>query len=553
MKNKKATLVTLMLLLFTLSISATATFEITPDINTLVPENSLIYFQISNPDKFAQSMDRFLESTGLNQSIGNMAILDFLGMTMESDNSRMSLDYIDLTKPVGFAMFPKETNVNDEKDMDFMMFLPVNKNKDILDIVSEKPEGGDYWYKLYMNYIVFFSAETIKSNFPPEDIKDLSGINSYESDSFTIYMDMNGFIQYLYPDSSKMSHGSGLQDSGESDFSANLIEGYFAMLGEIKAIISNITLNRQGITLENNLIFKDALESQIVDFKSPSGIKKWSPFLPEKGIFQSIFTLDSENRNFLMKTITDYLLSADEGNPVVSELKQSMETFSRFRGNGGIFSINLSPPGSKSSELPFRFDISMVTDITDTDGFIRELTNYYSSRTFTDMMNKLDPEKDYSIGSSIEEQESKGPGRIFRIKYHLEERKTKSDDRSADRSEDFPWQMEFWYYFADNKVYSYFGSGGFEGLENLINGSSTEKKWVSSAPGESSMIWEFSPGDLLKVLSSFPGLDEFISADGAPFNMSGFAGFSNGSLNSTTQISTENIINLLQLLPGKGQ
>ena len=51
MKNK-ITLITLILfLVISLSTYASASFEITPDIDTLVPEDALMYFHISNPEK----------------------------------------------------------------------------------------------------------------------------------------------------------------------------------------------------------------------------------------------------------------------------------------------------------------------------------------------------------------------------------------------------------------------------------------------------------------------------------------------------------------------
>ncbi len=555
MKNKTSILLSLLLLTIPLSLSATANFEITPDIETLVPENTLIYFQISSPEEFAQNMDKFLESTDLNQLIGNMTILDSLAMIMESDNSRLSLDYIDLTKPVGFALFPKENTDSDGKDMDFMMLLPVGKNKNILDILRKKPEKKAYWYKLYMNYIVFFSSESLKTNFPPRNIKDLSQIDNYENDSFTLYLDMNGFIKYLYPDSSKLIREFNSRDSGDSDFSANLIKGYISVIGEIKALFSNLTLNSEGITIKNDLSFDDTLEQELSTFTQTGEIKKWSSFLPEEGIFQGIFLLDSNNQKFIRNTITKTLFSSSKNDPLIMELMNSIELFSKFRGDGGIFSMNLLPYSSKNPEIPFDIDFSMVTDITDREGYLREFRNYYSDKSLNTILDKIDPDISLSINLSLEELNSEDLSPVFRIKYQISDRKIKSENNSGetDLSKVFLERMEYWYYFTNNKAYSYMGSRGLEGLRDLINLNSSEKEWISSAPEESSLIWNFSLDRIMEILNTSQILNEFITAKGISFSVSGFSGFRNGVLHSTTKISTDNIINLLQLFPAMEQ
>ncbi|MEA1911091.1 MAG: hypothetical protein U9N32_05355, partial [Spirochaetota bacterium] len=80
MKNKIYFTALILILVISFSTFGNANFEITPDIDTLVPENTLLYFEITNPDELMKSMDNFLSKTGINELMGNMALKDLLAI-----------------------------------------------------------------------------------------------------------------------------------------------------------------------------------------------------------------------------------------------------------------------------------------------------------------------------------------------------------------------------------------------------------------------------------------------------------------------------------------
>ncbi|MCK5197460.1 MAG: hypothetical protein KAR21_03880, partial [Spirochaetales bacterium] len=324
MKNKIGFIIIILLLTIPFLAWSSASFEITPDIDTLVPEDALVYFQISNPENLMESIDSFLIATGMNESIGNMKLQDFFGMLLMSKNEDLSIEYLKLSNPVGFAILPSTDKHAEKKDIDFMLFLPINTSMNILDLLKNKPEEDDFWYTIFMNYLVYFSSEDLKKNFPSKNISNLSHLDSYSKDSLSIYLDINGLMKSFDIDPSELVKELKYQDSSGSDFTTRIIEGYFHIFSQLEVLFSNITLNRKGITFQSDLIFSDKMGTIINSFQSVNDIKEWSSYLPEEGFLQSIYSMDSVGQKFMLETILDYLFPSTENDPIMLELKRNM-------------------------------------------------------------------------------------------------------------------------------------------------------------------------------------------------------------------------------------
>ncbi|MDA3941691.1 MAG: hypothetical protein PF693_20670, partial [Spirochaetia bacterium] len=179
MKNK-INLITLIFFTFiSFSTFASANFEITPDIDTLVPENTLMYFQISNPEELMTSIDNLLFKTGMNELLGNMSIIDFITLQLESEDYGISIDYFNLNHPVGFAILPPSKKFAEKNDVEYMVFIPINTSMDILKLITTKQGNDNSFYKIYMNYLVYFSSEELEKNFPAKKIVNLSNFDKY--------------------------------------------------------------------------------------------------------------------------------------------------------------------------------------------------------------------------------------------------------------------------------------------------------------------------------------------------------------------------------------
>ena len=569
MKNKIGFIIIVLLLTIPFSAWSSASFEITPDIDTLVPEDALIYFQISNPENLMVSIDSFLIAAGMSEFIGNMKLQDFFGMLLISKNEDLSLEYLKLSNPVGFAILPSTDKQAEKEDLDFMLFLPINTSMNILDLINNKPEEDDFWYTIFMNYLVYFSSEDLKKNFPSNNISNLSHMDTYSNDSLSIYLDINGLMKTFDIDTSELVKELEYQDSGDSDFTTRIMEGYFHLFSQLELLFSNITLNRKGITFKNDLFFSDKMETIINTFQDVNNIKEWSSYLPEEGFIQSIYSMDSTDQNFLLENVLDYLFPPGENDPIMSELKRTMGMFSEYMGNGGAFSIDFIPadtqePGMTKNDspqknisdkdLPFGITLNMVTDLTDPEGYLKAFRKYYSDQAINEIMDSFYADLDFSLQVTMEELNNNEISPLFRISYQLQESKTKSENSSSEIESinNFLNSLELWHHISDDKEYSYIGPLGPEGLKNLICADAPMKEWISSSPDNANLIWNFSLSRIVNSLGKIEGLEQLLMLSDSSFGMSGFSGFKDGGIHSSTNIPPEDIMSIFKIIMEMG-
>ena len=564
MKNKICLYVSLLLLVISFNAWSSASFEITPDIDTLVPEDALVYFQISNPENLMESIDSFFMATGMNEMTGGMPLQDFIYMLLASEESDFSLEYLNLSKPVGVVILPSTNKKSEKDDVEFMMFLPINTSINILDLIKNTKEKDDTWTTIFMNYLVYFSSEDLKKSFPSNNISDLSRLDTYSNDSLSIYLDIDGLMNTFDINTSELAKELEYQGNAGSDISKSMVKGYFNLFNQLKVFFSNIELNRKGITFKSDLFFDAEMETIINSFQSVNNIKEWSSYLPEEGFFQSIYSMASVDQKIILERILDYLFPLGENDPIMAELKRNMGMFSDYIGDGGAFSIDFIPliaqetgknknnssfKNLSDDNFPFGININMVADLTDPEGYLREFKKYYSDQKINNIMDSLYADLDFSLHVTMEEINTNEISPVFRLRYQLQERKTKSENNSSEMEplKNFLNNMEFWYHISNEKMYSYIGSLGLEGLISMTEKNKTEKNWVISAPDNSNSIWNFSLINILKIPGALSEFENLLPGKNIPFDISGFSTFENGSIHSNANISSEDIGNIYKL------
>ena len=92
----------------------------TPPIEKMVPEDSLFYFQLADPDQFLEDTDLFLRSLQLQS--GDVKLKDQLMGMMALVNAELSAEVLDFSRPIGFAGVP----VTDETKPGFMLLIPLS-------------------------------------------------------------------------------------------------------------------------------------------------------------------------------------------------------------------------------------------------------------------------------------------------------------------------------------------------------------------------------------------------------------------------------------------
>lgn len=255
MKNKIYIFTFILVSILSFSSYASADFEITPDIDTLIPENAFMYFQISNPEEFIINIDSFLENSGINQMLGGMPLLDYISMYLDSEDTDISLDYINWTHPLGFAILPSSGKYSNSKDLGFIFFLPINTGMDIFKLLANKPEDDNICYKVHMNYMVFFSSKNLKDNFLSNKIINLSNMDRYSKDSLSIYFNPTGIMEnfdfdILPPDIIKELK---YNNSTESAMASRIIQGYLNLFHLIDSLFSNIKIDRREISIQSDV------------------------------------------------------------------------------------------------------------------------------------------------------------------------------------------------------------------------------------------------------------------------------------------------------------
>ncbi|MCK5153914.1 MAG: hypothetical protein KAQ93_06100 [Spirochaetales bacterium] len=556
MKNRISLIASLMFLVISFSAHSSANFEITPDIDTMVPENTLMYIQISNPDELMSNLDNFLSKTGINELMGNMMLKDMLAMLLESEDTGISLDYFNLSHPAGFAVLPPSGKFSNSDDIEFMVFIPINNTMNILKLISNRPESDNTWYTVFMNYLVYFSSKELKDDFPSNEIIDLSILDKYSNDSLSIYYDIQGLFKTFGDEIPAVMKELENNNSSDNDLAVRIIEGYFNIFYEIDSFFSNIKIDRKGISLQSDMFFSEDTERLLSSFDNTKDIQKWGSYLPEEGLFQSIYSLNSKDSKLIMDKIMEYLFPEIENDPMLIELKEYMEFTSQYTGNGGAFSIDISPSGNKSENEIFPFDISfsMVTELSDSDAFLKEFRDFYSSQSINNIMNSLYSDSGFKIQLTMEEIRLNEISPVFKLQYELKEKRTKSSNNynEMDSATSFLNNVEFWYYIAEGKMYSYMGSGGVEGLKEIIIPNGHEKEWISTALDNSNLIWNFSLTNIFKLLEILPEIGNLMPKNNLAFDISGFSNIENGSIQSNAYISSKDIGNIFKLYKDMG-
>ncbi|MDA3939971.1 MAG: hypothetical protein PF693_11810, partial [Spirochaetia bacterium] len=319
----------------------------------------------------------------------------------------------------------------------------------------------------------------------------------------------------------------------------------------IDSLFSNIKLDRKGISFQSDIIFSEDTEKLLSSFNNNKDIKKWGSYLPEEAFIQSIYSLDSKDYQMVLDNIIDYLFPEDEKDPLSLELKQNMDIFSQYLGNGGAFSIDITPNMDVTNEdiFPFDFSLRMVLELSNSDKFINEFRNFYTNQSLNKIMNNLYNDPGFSLQLNMEEKSFNELSPVFKIKYDIKKKRLKSNSNSneMDPVMNFLNNIENWYHIADNKLYSYMGSNGFEGLKQLTLANNKEKDWVNTAPNDSNVVWNVSLTNILTLLDTLPELGEMIPANNLSFDVSGFSSIENGSIYSSTLISAENIGNVFEV------
>jgi len=551
MKNKFYLITLFLILVISFSTFGSANFEITPDIDTMIPENVLIYFQISNPEELMLNLDNFLSKTGISELLGNMPLKDLFTMLLESEDTGISLDYFNLSHTIGFAVLPPSGKFSNSDDVEFMAFFPINNTMDVLKLIGNEQEGDKTWYTIFMNYLVYFSSKELKDNFPSNDIINLSNLDKYSNDSLSIYYDVQGLFETFGTEIPAVVKELENTNSSDNNLAVKIIEGYFNVFYEIESFFSNIKINRKGISLQSDMFFSEDTERLLSSFDNSNNIQKWEPYLPEKGLFQSIYSLNSKDSRLIMEKIIDYLFPEIENNPILIDLKEYMEVTSQYAGNGGAFSIDINPLVSKTENEIFPYDISfsMVTELSDSDAFLKEFRNFYSSQSLNNIMNSFYSDSGYKIMINMEEIRLNEISPVFNLKYELRERKTKSGNNfnETDPVINFLNNIEFWYYIAEGKMYSYMGSRGIEGLKEAILPNGNTKNWISKAPHNSNFIWNLSLTNIVKILEVLPEIRDLLWENNLTFDISGSTSIENGSIQSNANISAKDLGNIFKL------
>ena len=72
--------------------------------------------------------------------------------------------------------------------------------------------------------------------------------------------------------------------------------------------------------------------------------------------------------------------------------------------------------------------------------------------------------------------------------------------------------------------------------------------WVSLAPDNTNLIWNFSISQMIKSMGEVPGLEDFPILYDIPFIVSGFSNFEEKMIHSSTNIPPKDIMSIFRMI-----
>jgi hypothetical protein len=238
-----------------------------------IPEDTIFYAQVNDPDEFLANLDDFLAESGLSELLFGQDIKDFLIAFFE--NALVDLSEMDFDRTIGLAF---SGNLVYE-DFDLYIIIPV--------VEDYKNIKRDLEFNLgpaniadFDNYLVLSMNPEELDSFPPKKTADISFLDEeYNEPGIELFLSWDTMLESLGTSVEEFIQEEGLVAEGAPEEATAVFES-------LNAFYSSIQLNKDGFYTEFDMEFEGPFLEELKAARSdPELIQKRFPVLSESFLF----------------------------------------------------------------------------------------------------------------------------------------------------------------------------------------------------------------------------------------------------------------------------
>lgn len=376
----------------------------TPAIEKMVPQESLFYFQIADPDQLLEDSDLFLRSLQLRS--GDVKLKEQLIGMMAAVNSELSAEVLDFSRPVGFAGVP----VTGETKPGFMLLLPLTGGVDPAPLRESFDVQENAFTLEHKGYLIVFSREELRANFPPKKPADLGHLRNYSSGALQAYINIEEFFSLLDLDLESVKTALEEADGGTTEITGKILEGYLGFFKQMDTAWGGISVGEAGVEVRGDLFFRDEMARFIRSVKPVSGTTDFPVTLEgEEYLFAGVYNIDPRDREILTDKFYSFFLNSEAGpDPSVSEYLELSKKMNDTIGSRGTFAMNMKVhPEAAAMENPaemITLQLTAAMELSDPDMFDASLIELYSHPGMAGLFEAMYGEEGTGWGISLEKK-----------------------------------------------------------------------------------------------------------------------------------------------------
>jgi len=543
------------------------------DFTALIPEDAYAYVQINNTETFMDSLDAIIKQSSFSGQMGGMGIKTLLSLALSASSTNLSLDDLDLEKPMGLAILPS----SDDFGAGFAVYLP-SKDPDALNSKLQDLLEGDMNLFSEGDYsVLVIDAPSYTGK--PEKALTIPAKASKAPEALVVYFSLDHYIKNNQAvwDSAKEEIINSFEEEVDEDPAmakqlTAFFEAFFKVIEATDSSLANLYLKPGEISGESFVSFDTDSETAKILAKLSKGQIKQDFFekLPADTFFDFASSLDPESFKDISKDLVKLLVSAlDLDSAEAGEYEEIMEKSLKLAGKNQGFSMalhldlasleNLYAENLSYADLKSAIDIRAYgfQEVSDTKAYSEFLKSYVDSpilnKLFTQSLENFFTDPGLSL-----ENRKQGEKEILQLKMHLGdpvstyEDEYGSDSFATNLLQQFIENLYMAYLLDNNKVYwNVSTESGDEDLVAFANGKLFETSlkdneqfasYLKSIPKDSQIIWRL---NYLNLLSNFSMDTEDDSLK--DLGLAGYVLIENNEITSGFRLAIPELIKVLEL------
>ena len=419
-----------------------------------------------------------------------------------------------------------------------MLLIPLTEGVESASLRESFDKQENAYTLEYKGYLIVFSREELRDNFPPKNSADIGHLRNYSTGAFHGYINMEQFLSLLDIELENMKTALEEAETGNTEITGKILEGYLSFFKQLGTAWTELSFGDAGIETKGDLFFKDDMARFMNSVKPVTGTGSFPVTLEEEDyFFAGLYNVDPRDREILTDKLYSFLLSLkDDSDPSLMEYLELSKKMNRTIGPRGIFAMDMKmyPEAVILNNPAGMMDLQMTAamELVDPDLFEAALEELYSHPGMDGLFSAL-----YG-----------GEGQGWKITL---EKKSYGNLTYREMSYQFPenpdWaevgalmeRMKMYYVIQDKICYFYMSMGG-EPVETFLEKASRgaflaepgdQPEWITQAPDTAHFVWDMRMTSFLDMVPLAQGSITSLMPP-EPAGISGYAVADQGLLSS---------------------